>query len=78
MVPKRSLLEKAMTPGEPELLEKDDVLGLIFWLRQIIGLGVGTIAGAAKFIGFPVMVAYGVLVFGLTYLYTMRFLQIDD
>ena len=32
-VQKRSLLEKALTPGEPERLEKDDVLDLIFWLR---------------------------------------------
>ena len=32
-LPKRSLLEKALTPGEPELLTKDDVLDLIFWLR---------------------------------------------
>ena len=77
-IPKRSLLEKALTPGEPELLAKDDVLDLIFWLRQIIGIGVGTAAGVAKFIGAPVMVAYGVLVFGLTFLYTSRFLQVDD
>ena len=33
VLPKRSLLEKALTPGEPELLTKDDVLDLIFWLR---------------------------------------------
>ena len=29
----RSLLEKALTPGDGKNLDKDDVLDLIFWIR---------------------------------------------
>ena len=39
---------------------------------------VGSVAGVAKITGAPVFVAFGVSIFGLTYLYYSRFLEVDE
>ena len=67
-----------LTPGKPDLLEKDDVLELVWWLRLIISFSFGTVAGIFNLTGFLVIFFYCSSILVLTYLYTLKFLQIDD
>ena len=54
------------------------MLDIIFWFRILVGLAVGTIAGLLKLSGAPVIVAFGVLAYGGSYLYYSRFLEVDE
>lgn len=74
----KSLIEKALTKGEPGQLDRDDVLDIIFWFRLSLGLFIGTTAGVLGLTGFPVIGAFGVLLFGCTWLYYSRYLEIDE
>ena len=47
----KTLFEKAIVRGEPQNLEKDDVLDIIFWLRMIIAFAVGLLAGVFNLTG---------------------------
>jgi len=71
-------MELARRARDPQSLEKDEVLDTIFWFRQLIGLLIGLGAGGLGLTGYPVIVAFGVSVFGLSYLFQARFLQIDE
>ena len=75
--PKQSLLSKALTRGEPQNLNKDEVLDLIFWSRSIIGLVLGLVAGILGLTGFPVIVTFIVALFGGSYFYYSKFLEVD-
>ena len=76
-VEKKSLITKALTRGEPENLDKDEVLDLIFWIRAIIGLVVGLVAGILGLTGFPVIMTFIASLFGGSYFYYSKFLEVD-
>jgi len=63
---------------EPQSLEKDEVLDIIFWFRQLVGLGIGLIAGCAGLTGYPVILAFVAATFGLSQMFQSRVLQIDE
>eukprot|EP00163_Fabomonas_tropica_P020948 TRINITY_DN3688_c0_g1_i1.p1 TRINITY_DN3688_c0_g1~~TRINITY_DN3688_c0_g1_i1.p1 ORF type:complete len:123 (-),score=26.75 TRINITY_DN3688_c0_g1_i1:71-439(-) len=74
----KNLFAAALTPGSGENLQKDDLLTIIYWLRQLlaIALGIGSglygVRGATGIVGFGVI---NVVVFGL---YRSKFLGVDD
>merc|ERR1712166_760127 len=73
-----TIMELARRARDPQSLEKDEVLDTIFWFRMFVGLLVGLGAGGAGLTGYPVIVTFGVSVFGLSQLFQTRFLQIDE
>jgi len=73
-----TIMELARRARDPQSLEKDEVLDTIFWFRMMIGLLIGLGAGGLGLTGYPVIVAFGVSVFGLSQLFQTRFLQIDE
>ena len=76
--PKKSLLQKALTKGEPKDLDRDEVLDIVFWFRSTIGLAIGLIAGILGLTGYPVILIFGVSLFGLTNLYLTNYLEVDQ
>ena len=43
-----------------------------------MGLSIGTVAGIMGITGFPVIVVYATAIVFVTYMYTMKFLQVDE
>ena len=60
-----TIVQLARRARDPQSLEKDEVLDLIFWVRQIIGLVFGLLAGCLGLTGFPVIIGFGCAIFGL-------------
>ena len=59
-------------------MNKDEIYDIIFWFRQIIGLIIGLVAGILGLTGFLVIVFFIIAVFGGSYFYLTKFLQIDE
>ena len=59
-------------------MERDELLDSIFWLRCLIGLLVGIIAGILKFTGAPVIIVFGLLMFGGNKVYCESFLGVEE
>ena len=74
----RSLLKLAMAGKLGEEVARDDILDIIFWFRQFVGLVIGVVAGLLKLQGALVFVVFGVSVYLGTILYYSKFLEIDD
>ena len=75
--PRKSLIEKACTQGEAQNLEKDEILDIIFWFRQVVSIAYGIIAGLSGLTGAPVIVGYVGTMLGSSYYYQNNFLEID-
>lgn len=76
-VPKKSLWEKAMTRGEAVSMEKDEILDVLFWFRQIVSVALGIAAGISQQTGAPVIIIYVALMFAANYYYQTLFLDVD-
>ena len=72
----KSLLEKAMTPGSQ--LDRDEILDIVFWLRQLIALTIGLTAGVLKFTGAPVITVFSVALFFMPQVYLSKFLEVQE
>ncbi len=60
------------------LLDRDELLDIIFWVRVLLGFFIGTTAGVLKLTGSPVIITFGVLMLASSYFYTSKFLEIDE
>ena len=75
--PKKSLWEKAMTQGEAANMEKDEILDVLFWFRQLVSVTFGLAAGLTQLTGAGVIIFYVGLMFASSYYYQTIFLEID-
>lgn len=76
--PKKTLLQKALTKGEPKDLDRDEVLDIVYWFRCLVGLTIGLLAGIMGITGYPVILIFGVSLFGLTHFYLTSYLEVDQ
>jgi hypothetical protein len=68
---KTTIVLKALG-GRASELDRDELLDVIFWYRQLIGILMGSISGVLKLKGAPVVIAFGVFLFGATYMFYRR------
>ena len=76
--PKKSLWEKALTKGSPQQLKRDEFLDILFWVRQLIGLAIGLIAGVFGLTGYPVFIIYIAGLYGGSQVYYSKYLEVDE
>lgn len=73
-----TIIQIASGARDPQSLEKDEVLNLIFWFKLIIAFVFGSFAGSMGFTGFTVVVIFSSVNFGLVMIFIMRFLEVDE
>ena len=75
---KPTLLSRALTSGSAKDMERDELLDIVYWFRSFLGLVVGLTAGLLKLTGAPVIMMFAALIFGLTFWYLTKFLEIEE
>lgn len=70
-------LHKAIT-AKSNFEDKDELLDIVYWGRQIVGLVLGVIFGLIPLKGSPAIALFVALSCGITYLYCIKFQCIDE
>lgn len=72
-----SVWQRALT-AKSQWPEKDDLLDVIYWSRQIIGIILGIVWGVIPLKGFIGLALFCVINAGALYIYFTSFQQIDE
>ena len=76
MAENSSLLKRALTSdGE---FTKEQVVDILFYLKEILGVILGVIVGLVGITGLPGIVAFVMIISLLCYLYVYKFLGVDE
>jgi hypothetical protein len=76
MAENSSLLKRALTAdGE---FTKEQVVDILFYLKEILGVILGVIVGLVGITGLPGIVAFVMIISLLCYLYVYKFLGVDE
>jgi hypothetical protein len=76
MADNKTLLAKALSGNsEPN---KEEVLDILFYLKQIFGLVLGVLIAVTGLMGLPGLIAFGLGSSLLSYLYVFKFLGVED
>ena len=76
MAENSSLLKRALT-AEGEFT-KEQVVDILFYLKEILGVILGVIVGLVGITGLPGIVAFVMIISLLCYLYVYKFLGVDE
>ena len=71
-----SLLKKALSTGNE--LNKEEVLDILFYVKQVFGFIIGILVGLAGVMGLPGIIAFVAASSGLSYIYVFKFLGTDE
>lgn len=78
VVPKVSLLTKAITPEYGDWADKDEYLDVIYWLRQIMGVVFGLIWGLVAMKGILGIALFMLVNVAIIYIYNNSFQKVDE
>jgi len=57
---------------------KEEFFDIVHWLRQIIALVLGVVAGYLHLTGFPIIAAFFIINFGFFHIYATKYLNFED
>ncbi|CAG9327880.1 unnamed protein product [Blepharisma stoltei] len=59
-------------------IEKDDLMDYMHWVKQVLGLIFGIIAGSMKFTGFPVIIIFAIALSAVSLFYAWKIIQTEE
>lgn len=59
-------------------LEKDQIMDCLYWIKQIVGLILGCVAGTMQLTGLPTMLGFCIIVSACSMFYTWQVVKAEE